>query len=300
VRATPVARRVAKELGVNLEQVRGSGPNGIIRDEDVRAFSQQSTRSANAQLPPSEAAPSEAAPSQASPAASTEDEWLEPTAIQAITGQRMLHSAQTAPQFSMTSEADMTNLLWLQEALAGRIAAETGQKLTLTALLVKVIAAALKNHPLANASFENGKIHVHRQINLGVAVGTDHGLVVPVIRSADGCTLAEVARQVSAFQENARTMRFSPGDLEGGTFSLSNLGMYGVVQFNAILNPPQSAILAVGKIVRRPVELPGGTIGLRPLMNLTLTVDHRVMDGLQGARCLAEIKERLETPYFIL
>ncbi|RPJ51650.1 MAG: 2-oxo acid dehydrogenase subunit E2 [Chloroflexi bacterium] len=296
VRATPVARRVAKDLGVDLALVTGSGPNGIIRDEDVRAYAEKKVEPV--------AQPESVQPT-AGPQVPDSDQWVDLSRIQALTGQRMLASVRTAPQFSLMLEADMTNFLWLQEALAERVQAKTGGKLSVTALLVKIIAETLKHHPLANASYEEKPggqpaARLHAQINIGVALGTENGLVVPVIRQADQLSLEDVAARLSAYIEQAKTMRFAPTDLDGGTFTLSNLGMYGIHQFNAILNPPQSAILAVGKIVKRAVELPDGGLGLRPVMNLTLTVDHRVMDGLQGARFLADLQSRLEKPYFLL
>jgi pyruvate dehydrogenase E2 component (dihydrolipoamide acetyltransferase) len=180
------------------------------------------------------------------------------------------------------------------------VQAEAGAKFSVTGLLIKVVAAALKRHPRANAEFAGDKLTLHDEINLAVAVGTDDGLVVPVIRNADHKSLAQITAELAAFQEKAKTLRFSADDLTGGTFTISNLGMYGVDGFRAIINPPQSAILAVGRIIKTPVGLPDDTIALRPLMSLTLTVDHRCMDGVQGARFLGEIKTLLEQPHLLL
>ncbi len=282
VRATPVARRIAKELGVDLSLVRGTGPGGRITEEDVRAFAEALSATPSAQ-PAEEGA-----------------EWLDLTSIQRLTGRRMLESLQTAPQFALTINVDMTNALWLREALMERVLAETGERLSVTAILVKVVAAALKSYPRANASFEGGQIKLHPRVNVGVAVGTDDGLVVPVIKEADQKSLVQITQELKSFQDKARQMRFSAEELSGGTFTISNLGMYGVDRFNAIINPPQSAILAVGQIIKTPVGMPDDTIALRPMMSLTLSVDHRSIDGVQGARFLAEIKERLEKPYFLL
>ncbi|GAB4538979.1 MAG: dihydrolipoamide acetyltransferase [Anaerolineae bacterium] len=283
VRASPVARRVARELGVDISQVKGTGPQGRITEEDVRAYAE-----ASLVAPP------------VGPPATEEAQWLDLNQIQRLTGQRMLESIQTAPQFALTVAVDATNLLWLREALMDQIVTETGERLSITALLVKIVAATLKQHPRANASFEAGRLRLHPQVNVGVAVGTDGGLVVPVIKEADRKSLAEVTRELKTFQEKARHMRFTTEDLSGGTFTISNLGMYGIDRFNAILNPPESAILAVGRIIKTPVGMPDDSIALRPVMNLTLTIDHRSMDGVQGARFLAEIKERIEKPYFLL
>ena len=282
VRASPLARRLARELGVDLTQVRGSGPGGRIREEDVRAFA-------------------EAQRAQAIPAsAAVQAEWVDLTPVQRLTGQRMLESVHNAPQFTLILNVDTTNLLWLREALMERILAETGERPSITALLVGIVAAALKEHPRVNASFEGGRIRLYREINIGVAIGTDDGLVVPVIRAADQKNLLQIVQELKTFQEKARVMRFTSEDLSGGTFTISNLGMYGIEHFEAIINPPQAAILAVGRIIKTPVGMPDESVALRPMMGLTLTVDHRVLDGVQGARFLSAIKEKIEKPYFLL
>ncbi|MGQ9502346.1 MAG: 2-oxo acid dehydrogenase subunit E2 [Anaerolineae bacterium] len=284
VRASPLARRLARELGVDLTKIHGSGPGGRIREEDVRAFFE--AQRAQAVLAPT--------PLQ------LQAEWIDLTSVQRLTGQRMLESVHHAPQFTLNVNTDTTNLLWLREALMERIVAETGERLSITALLVKLVAAALKEHPRVNASFEGGRIKLYREINIGIAVGTDDGLVVPVIKGADQKSLAQVVQELKTFQEKAQVMRFTSEDLSGGTFTISNLGMYGVERFNAIINPPQAAILAVGRILKTPVGMPDDTIALRPMMNLTLTVDHRVLDGVQGARFLSAVKEKIEKPYSLL
>ncbi len=282
VRASPLARRLARELGVNLGGVTGTGPGGSITDEDVRAYAETIS----------------AAPGVA--AAEESVEWLDLNPIQRVTGQRMLESIQTAPQFSLTTTVDVTNILWLRDALMERMVAETGERLSITTILTRIVAAALKKHPRANASFEGGRIKVNRQVNVGVAIGTDDGLVVPVIKGADQKPLPEITQALRTFRDKAQRVRFTTDDLMGGTFTLSNLGMHGIDRFDAIINPPQSAILAVGRVVKTPVGMPDDTIALRPMMSLTLTIDHRVMDGVQGAKFLAEIKELIEEPYFLL
>ena len=288
VRASPVARRVARELEVDLTKVDGTGPGGRITEEDVRSFAETSSTVETV------ATTVTAQPTEAY------TEWVDLTTIQRLTGQRMLESVQTAPHFALTTDVDMTNALWLREALIERVITETDARLSITAILTQVVAAALADYPQANASFEGGRVKLHRQVNVGVAVGTDQGLVVPVIKEVPQKSLSQIAQALTAFQEKAQKMRFSTDELSGGTFTISNLGMYGVDRFNAIINPPESAILAVGRIIKTPVGMPDDTIALRPLMNLTLSVDHRSMDGVQGAKFLAKIKERLEKPYFLL
>jgi pyruvate dehydrogenase E2 component (dihydrolipoamide acetyltransferase) len=282
VRAAPAVRRVARELGVELSSVTRTDPDGKITEADVRAFSSRGG-----------ARSTETATSTASP---EPGEWAELNSVQRLTGERMLQSIQTAPQFALTVRADMTNALRIGESLKNEL---TGERLSVTVMLVKIVATALKHQPRANGSFEAGRVKLHKQVNVGVAMGTEKGLIVPVIRDADQKKTIEIANELHAFREKARQMRFSTDDLSAGTFTISNLGMHGVDQFNAIINPPQSAILAVGQVTKTPVALPDNTIAVRPLMSLTLTVDHRAMDGVLGAKFLAEIKEHLENPDWI-
>jgi pyruvate dehydrogenase E2 component (dihydrolipoamide acetyltransferase) len=340
VKSTPVARRMAKDLAVDIEQVRGTGPGGRVTEVDIRAFvAAGSAPSAPAPVTPAPAAPSPAAPSPAAPSPAAPSPAAIPpavpaplpaapaptvrvpapasapvpsapgtngfrlqdlTPIQRITGERMRESVVNAPQFALDISADATNLLWLQEALSDRVTLQARARLSLTGLLVKIVAETLLRHPLANAQFAEGKIKLLDEINVGVAVGTDQGLVVPVVKGAARKELSAITAELASFQEKARTLHFTQDDLSGGTFTISNLGMYGVERFAAIVNPPQSAILAVGAVTRQPVALANDVVGVRPLMNLTLTVDHRVLDGLQAARFLAELKQKIEKPYSVI
>jgi pyruvate dehydrogenase E2 component (dihydrolipoamide acetyltransferase) len=213
----------------------------------------------------------------------------------------MLQSVQSTPQFSLLVETDATGLLSLRDSLEARVQSRVGVKLTLSMLFVKIVAGVLKNHPRANASFEEGPdgqpgVRLHPRVNCGVAVGSEEGLLVPVIHDAGARSLDEIALRLNELVEQIKSMRLAPADLEGGTFTISNLGMYGIRQFNAILNPPQSAILAIGAVTRRMVETPAGLTEMRPLVNLTLTADHRVLDGLQAARFLADLRAGIENP----
>ena len=282
IRATPVARRVAKELGIDLSQVKGSGPEGRIKEEDVRACAENTARV-------EQPTPGLQSLAPISPLTS-----LELTRNQRLTGQRMLESVQTAPQFSLTLSADMTQALRLRDSNAGQLTG--GQRPSITAILIKASAEALKHHPRANAAFKENRIAAYPEINIGVALASGSELVAPVIRNADRLSLEQVSNQIEAFQEKGRSKRFTLEDLSGGTFTVSNLGMYGIERFNAILVPGQSAILAVGKIIKMPVALDESTFALRPIIQLTLTVDHRVLDGVQAAQFLSELKQLLETP----
>jgi pyruvate dehydrogenase E2 component (dihydrolipoamide acetyltransferase) len=293
---------MAKDLGVDIEQVRGSGPGRRVTEQDVRAFAQQAAAPAPvaAPEPPRPSPLPVPPPAPPAPPAGAGFTWQELTPIQRITGERMAASVTSAPQFAVEMSADATNLLWLRDALMDRILLDARTRLSVTALLVKIAADALARHPRANAEYAEGRLKLHEAINVGVAVGTEQGLAVPVVRDARRKSLAEVAAALDAFQEKARTLHFSADDLGGGTFTISNLGMFGVERFQAILNPPQSAILAVGAVVRTPVALENDTVAVRPMMRLALTVDHRVLDGVQVARFLADLKERIEKPYFLI
>jgi pyruvate dehydrogenase E2 component (dihydrolipoamide acetyltransferase) len=267
---------------VELALVKGSGPEGRIREEDVRAFAKKADMGPDSQ------------------GAGKDIEWLEPTPFQGATGRRMLESVQEATQFALTVSVDMANALAVRASLMDPVIAETGQRLSITAILVRTVGAALAQQRRANASFAEGKIAVYPQVNIGVAMGTGVGLVVPVIRDADQKSLIQIASELKILQEKAQRMQLGAEDLAGGTFTLSNLGMHGIDHFTAIVNPLQSAALAVGRIIKTPVGLPDDTVKLRPMMCLTLTVDHRAMDALQGAAFLSEVKGRLEEPYLLL
>ena len=284
IRAVPAARRLAKELGIDLAKIAGSGPNGTIREQDVRAFAEATKLSPFADIGVRDAR------------IGSGESWLDLNPIQRLSGQRMLESMQTAPQFATEVDVDMTKTLEVRGTLTERIQQTTGARLSITAILVKVVALTLRDYPSVNCSFDNGRIKLHPQVNLGVAVGTESGVLVPVIKEADCKKLAQIARELKTFQERAKSLRFNQDELSGGTFTISNLGMYGIDRFKAIVNPPESAILAVGQIVNKPVALLDGTIAVRPIMTLTLSVDHRAMDGVQAAKFLTAIKAQLENP----
>ena len=283
VRSSPAVRRIARELGIDINLVTGTGPEGKITEADVRSFSAKGALSPSANATLNASLPDPA-------------DWMELNSVQRLTGERMLQSVRNAPQFALTASAEMTNLLRLRDEIVNET---TKERLSVTVFFVKVVATALKVQRRANASFEAGRVKVHRRINVGVAIGTETGLIVPVIKDADQKNITEIARELQIFREKALQMRFNTNDLTGGTFTISNLGMYGIDQFNAIINPQESAILAVGRVIKSPFVLPDDTIAIRPIVNLTLTVDHRVMDGILGAKLLAAIKERLENPDWI-
>jgi pyruvate dehydrogenase E2 component (dihydrolipoamide acetyltransferase) len=284
VKASPAARRRARELGVTLENIPGTGPGGLIRENDVDVY--HGSREV------------EGAKTAAGQAAASD--WLDLTGIERRTGERMVVSATTVPQFSISLRADAEKLLWIKDMLEGRIEQATGRRLSLTALLAKILAAVLKNHPRLNSTYLDGRLKLFRDVNVGVAVGSPDGLIVPVVHRADARSLAQVNGDLRLFQEKAKNMRFTSEELSGGTFTLSNLGMYGVEWFQALVNPPQSAILAVGSVMDTPIGGSGGGTVLRPLIGLTLTVDHRSVDGLQAARFLGDVRETIENPGILI
>jgi pyruvate dehydrogenase E2 component (dihydrolipoamide acetyltransferase) len=273
-RTTPFVRKRARELGIDLAQVTGSGPQGRISEKDLIAFAQaQATPPAS---PPAAAAvPTPVREEDGS-------EWLELTKIQRVTGERMTVSAQTIPQFSLTVEVDATNLLALRELLERR----SGGKISVTAVLVKVVADVLRRMRRANASFVDGRLQLHDHVNIGVAVGSEDGLLVPVIHDADRQSLVRIDAQLVEFREKASRGCFAADDLMGGTFTISNLGMFGIRQFNAI--------------VYKPMCLTDRSVAVRPTMMLTLTVDHRSLDGLVAAQLLGAIREGVEQPLILV
>jgi pyruvate dehydrogenase E2 component (dihydrolipoamide acetyltransferase) len=285
--SSPRARRQARVLGVDWRALPGSGPRGRVIERDVL-----SSPSASSSIPPAQV-----------------DEvcWETPTAAQRVAAERMTASFGSAPHFYLDVEVQADALLDLRDRLLPAVERKAGARLTLTDLLVRIVGAALAEHPRANAFWADGRIGLHERINVGIAVATGDstqssasaGLVVPVLRDADRKPLAQIAAERTALVARARNGQLSLDDLAGGTFTLSNLGMYRVDRFHAILNPPQAAILAVGRIAERPVAI-GGRLAVRRTVVLTLSCDHRVLDGVVGAQFLGRVAELLEEPYKLL
>ncbi len=279
VKASPLARRLAREKGLELSHVIGSGPEGRIVADDVERFQVAEPAAA------------------AVPAVAGDVEEIALTSTRKTIARRLTEAWQ-APVFQLTISADMTRALELRERLVARLA-EGETKPTVSDLLTKVSAAALVRHPAVNAHFTGESIRRFPVAHVGIAVAAPNGLVVPVIRDADRRTIQEIAAARSDVVARARDGKLQRGDLEDGTFTISNLGMYGIEQFVAVLNPPQAAILAVGATVETPVAR-GGEVVVRPLMSLTLTCDHRAIDGADGAEFLRTVKELLEEPALAL
>ena len=272
VLASPKARRIAREQGIELTSLRGTGPEGSILAEDVlRALPDKAPQAAVV------SAPRETAPL---------------TPMRRIVGQRMAQSKQTAPHFYISMNVDMTAAIRLRSEWK-----ERGDESipSINDFILQACAHALKDFPSINASFTEQGIQQHADINIGVAVALEEGLVVPVIRNADRLSLTELAKQSRDLADKAQNKKLFPADYEGGTFTVSNLGMLGVDSFIAIINPPQCAILAVGRVAPRVVT-DGDCIEIRSIMTVTLSADHRVVDGAIAARFLHDFKKWLESP----
>jgi pyruvate dehydrogenase E2 component (dihydrolipoamide acetyltransferase) len=270
--ASPKARRLAAERGLNLATVRGSGPNGAILTADLPA----------------------SIPLQAERAGVRGSE-IGVSNIWRIMADRMTASWTSAPHFYLVREVNVGRLVTWRE----RASKQSAARITYTDLLVRLVAAALARHPAANASWGNGTITRHAEINIGLAVAIDDGLVVPVLHRADTLTLADIAARREDLVARAQAGKLRPADIQGGGFTISNLGMFGVDAFNAIVNPPQAAILAVGRIADRVVAV-NGQPAVQPTMVLTLSCDHRALDGARGAQFLGALADLIEEPLALL
>jgi len=278
VKASPLARRIARERGVELAQIVGTGPEGRVIAEDVE----------KAAIRPA------ATPA---PGAQPEFEVVELTSIRKTIARR-LTAAWEAPVFQLTVSADASALVATRERMV-ELLREGETKPTVSDVLTRIVASALVRHPPVNANFVEGKIHRFAAANVGLAVAAPSGLVVPVIRDADRKSVQQIAADRADVVSRARDGKLQLADLEGGTFTISNLGMYGIEQFVAVLNPPQVAILAVGSIEDRAAVV-DGELGVVPTLTMTLTCDHRAIDGSEGAEFLRTVKQLVESPALAL
>jgi pyruvate dehydrogenase E2 component (dihydrolipoamide acetyltransferase) len=277
IKASPLARRLARERGIDLAQIRGTGPDGRIVAEDVERGAA--------------AAPAAPARGPAPVPVAGEIESVPLTSVRKTIARR-LTAAWQAPVFQLTVSADMTRA---NQLVAKARELEPDVRVTVTDVLAKVCAAALERHRDVNVAYDEDALLRFPTANIGIAVAAPQGLVVPVIASAEARSLTDVARARAEVVDRARANKLTAADLDGGTFTISNLGMYGIEQFVAVLNPPQAAILAVGATEDRAVVV-GGELGVRPMMTMTLTVDHRAVDGADGADFLRTVKQFLEEP----
>lgn len=280
-RVTPVAQRLAEINGVALDQVSGTGPRGKIMKADVQAAAGAQTSAAGAGF---------AQVIEASKEAGT----LPYSGMRKVIGDRMARSLHEMAQANHRMKVDMTEMMRLRDSLKAN-----DIKVSYTDILVKIAARALMDFPIVNSSLVGEQIVLHPTANIGLAVALDNGLIVPVVRSAEQKSLAQISADANQLISKAKTNQLSPDDYTGGTFTITNLGMFDIDEFTAVVNPPESAILAVGKIDRVPV-VEGDAIVIRPIMMLSLSYDHRVIDGAPAAKFLQRIKQLMQNPFLLI
>ena len=295
VKASPLARRLAGEAGIALEDVRGSGPGGRIVKRDVEAAARQSE--------PRAAAAAAVRPAQpAQPALRLADgpdfEDVPVSQMRKAIAKRLLTSIGPIPTFYLTIDVDVTRLLAARESVNERLERQ-GVKTSINDFILKALAVALARHPEVNAQWAETVIRRHRRVHVGVAVAIEDGLITPVVRDANLKGILEIAAEVKELAARAREKKLAPDEYTGATFSISNLGMFGIEEFTAIINPPEAGILAVGTVSER-VVVEHGTMVIRPRMRLTMSCDHRVIDGATGARFLQTVRDHLEEPAMML
>lgn len=295
IKASPLARKIAKERGISLSDVKGSGDGGRIIKKDVESF----TPTAKAAAPAAEAQPTANETSAAAiriPQVVGEEHYTEkPVTQMRKTISRRLSETFVIPHFYLTTKIDMDSAIQARV----KINEVAPVKVSFNDLVIKAAAVALKQHPAINASWQGDKIRYNEHVNVGVAVAVDEGLLVPVIRFADSKSLSHISVEVKDFAQRAKAKKLQPADWEGSTFTISNLGMFGIDEFTAIINAPDSCILAVGGIQQVPV-VKNGQIVPGNIMKVTLTCDHRVVDGATGAAFLQTFKALLEEPVRLL
>lgn len=285
---SPLAQRMASAAGIDLQAVAGSGPRGKIVKEDIERAASERERSSSAAPP--------------KPTALPEAEILERIPLSGVRGiiaQRMSMSAHTAARVTLVSEVDATEFVAARARLKAQVEAEWGFAPGYNDLLARICAAALRKFPYMNARLVQDAIEIMAHVNIGIAVDTERGLLVPVIKDADRMNLRQLGMSFRELVERARQGRSLPNDLSGGTFTITNLGMYDVDAFTPVINLPEAAILGVGRIVRKPVEH-NDEIALRHMLTLSLAFDHRLVDGAPAARFLQYIKRVVEEPYLLL
>jgi pyruvate dehydrogenase E2 component (dihydrolipoamide acetyltransferase) len=320
VRSSPAARRLARELGVDIARVRGTGRDGRITEKDVQRSHDEQARAPSGGTGQAQATPLAMRMAEVEgldlsqiqgtgpERRITEDDILRMleggrgagprvipfTAIRQAISEGMMHSLHSMAQLTLTARADVTALVALREILRQR----WGARITYTDLIVKAVAIALREHPLLNSTLTEGGIVLHDEIDIGVAVALEQGLIVPVVRAADRRPVIEIHRAIRDLTDRAREGALSVDEVSGGTFTITNLGMYGVETFTPIINPPESAILGVGCIAEE-LALRNGQVVARSKMMLNLTIDHRIVDGAPGAAFLQTVAQLLEHPALI-
>jgi pyruvate dehydrogenase E2 component (dihydrolipoamide acetyltransferase) len=289
IKASPVARRMARDLGVELAELEGTGPGGRIVKADVEAASKGNGKPAKERDEEPAAAPQREA---AQAGAKGEADVHELSRLQQTVSRRMAESKATAPDFALSLDVDMSACVELRR----RLKEVADPAPSFNDMVVKAAASALREHPRVNGAYRDGKWELYEKVNVGVAVAAEEALVVPTIFDADRKSLGEIARQARGLIEKVRDRKITPPEVSGGTFTVSNLGMYGIERFTAIINPPQAALLTVGSLEKKPVVDERGRVVARDAMTLTLVCDHRILYGADGAKFLARVRELLEQP----
>lgn len=295
IKVSPVARRMAEAAGLELTAVSGSGPGGRVIKSDVEAAISAISAGAAGATPPASApgVPARGLPSMAPVGAPRlEDERIELSQMRKAIAKRLVQSIGPVPHFFLTTEIDMGRALDMRKSLNERL---SEGKVGVNDLLIKVAAEALARHPEINASFEGDAIQRHGSVDIGIAVAVPDGLITPILRDADRKGLVQISVEMADLVVRARNRKLAPEEYMGATFSISNLGMFGIDEFTAIINPPEAAILAVGQTEEKPV-VEGGEVVVRRRMRVTLSCDHRVIDGATGAAFLQTFRAMLENP----
>ncbi len=303
VKASPIAKRIARDRGLDLSGLSGSGPGGRIIKKDVeQALAAGVVAPAPQVAPPAERPVAPAAPAGSTPGVAEKPETakgqvevVELTKLQQTVARRMAESKATAPHFYLQAEIDMTAAVEGRKTL--KAAAKEGEVVpTFNDMVVKASALALRDHPRANGAYRDGRIELYSRVNVGVAVAAQDALVVPTVFDADRKGLRQIATETRALAARVRDGQITPPELSGGTFTVSNLGMYGISNFHAVINTPQAGILAVGELKPKPVVTDSGEIEARQMMGVTLACDHRILYGADGAQFLARVRGLLESP----
>ncbi|MBL6599488.1 MAG: pyruvate dehydrogenase complex dihydrolipoamide acetyltransferase [Alphaproteobacteria bacterium] len=295
--ASPLARRMAEQAGIDLASVSGSGPNGRIVKSDIEAaIAGGGAKAAPSQAPVAAPAPIAASAPSADVPGMPDYDAIPNTTMRKVIARRLTESKQHAPHFYLTVDCEIDALLATRKQLNEKL---SDGKVSVNDLVIKAAAIALKQVPAANASWTEEEIRIYRSVDISVAVAIEGGLITPVIRGAQNKGLAEIAAEMKDLAGRARDGKLMPEEYQGGTFSISNLGMFGIKDFCAVINPPQGAILAVGAGEPRPV-VKDGALAIATVMSCTLSVDHRVVDGAIGAEFMAAFKKLIEDPLTML
>lgn len=300
VRATPLARSLAKEMGVDLTVVPGSGPNGRIYRADLERFVAANQGGAVPTTVPmaQKAAPVVSAGAIPLPNARVK-ERIPLKGVRTIIAERMAYSFSTTPHIYETVSVDMTEIVRLRERILPVLQDQTGLKVSYTAILSFIVARELTKFPMMNSSYNGDEIVQWEDVNLGIATSLEDYLIVPVVKEAQSRDMKGMVVEMARLLDRARSRKLEPAEMSGSSFTISNLGMFGIEEFTAIINPPEAAILAVGKMTDTPVVV-NGSVEIRPMVKLTVGADHRILDGALVAKFLSDLKATMENPYLLI